>query len=708
MIRAGPAEEGERTMKIPMQFPYGAVYFRKSNPPREDWERDYRQAAEDGLNVFRHWFMWGAIEVAPGVYDWEDYDRQLELAEKYGIKTVIAEISNCIPEWAAARYPELLTVDAQGARRYPEMGVSCATGGFYRGLCTDKPQAKEMVQSFLEKLAERYRGHPALLGYDVVNEVNRGEFCYCDDSVAAYRQWLEKKYGNIRALCQAWKRYSYTSFEEVRPPYRLGYYPDSVDWMNFNREHFQEHITWVADVLHAKDPDSMIAAHGIGSSITYREKGCVDDWKTAERMDVYGLTWVPCRHGNEPWKMLSAIDQTRSASRGKPFWHAEMQGGPLWLQPQVKGLDPYNGRVADAGDVRIWNLMSMACGTRGILNPRYRPLLDGQLFGAFGAYGMDGSRTDRSNMASSIAKWANAPENAPLLAARPVPEEVGILQIPESSMASFLHTCHQNENLYPDMMMGAYQAFLDNHIQANFVRLDQIGQVKVLYLPHPIAMTREEVSTLTAWVEKGGVLISESCPAYWNEELHVDPHQPGYGADRLFGVREKSVFFMPDIDRGREMTVLDLPLRAEGYFQTYDVLDAQAVGFCGGETIAAAHELGKGKTLLIGANPSGSYGRLHDPETRAFFRELLRFSGVAPAVCCPDERLILRLQESEDHRYLWALNPTREPIQAGIRVRDAAALGRAFWGRAEYRDGVIETQLDPLDGLVVELLPGKK
>ena len=34
--------------------PYGAVYFRKSNPPREDWERDYRTAAEDGLNLFRH------------------------------------------------------------------------------------------------------------------------------------------------------------------------------------------------------------------------------------------------------------------------------------------------------------------------------------------------------------------------------------------------------------------------------------------------------------------------------------------------------------------------------------------------------------------------------------------------------------------------------------------------------------------------------
>ena len=49
------------------KFPYGAVYFRKSNPPQEDWERDYQKAAEDGMNIFRHWFIWSAIEIAPGV-----------------------------------------------------------------------------------------------------------------------------------------------------------------------------------------------------------------------------------------------------------------------------------------------------------------------------------------------------------------------------------------------------------------------------------------------------------------------------------------------------------------------------------------------------------------------------------------------------------------------------------------------------------------
>src|SRR5207249_7311005 len=39
-------------------FPFGAVYFRKSNPPEQDWERDHKKAADMGMNIFRHWFMW--------------------------------------------------------------------------------------------------------------------------------------------------------------------------------------------------------------------------------------------------------------------------------------------------------------------------------------------------------------------------------------------------------------------------------------------------------------------------------------------------------------------------------------------------------------------------------------------------------------------------------------------------------------------------
>src|SRR6187431_2694562 len=80
-------------------FPYGAVYFRKSNPPEEDWAKDHRTAAQMGINNFRHWFMWSAIEVAPGKFDWRDYDMQFEHAAKNGINVVLAEMITAAPEW---------------------------------------------------------------------------------------------------------------------------------------------------------------------------------------------------------------------------------------------------------------------------------------------------------------------------------------------------------------------------------------------------------------------------------------------------------------------------------------------------------------------------------------------------------------------------------------------------------------------------------
>src|SRR6266851_9700896 len=80
-------------------FPFGAVYFRKSNPPEADWDRDHKTAAQMGVNIFRHWFMWASIENAPGKYDWRDYDRMVDLEAQNRIKVVIAEIVNAAPEW---------------------------------------------------------------------------------------------------------------------------------------------------------------------------------------------------------------------------------------------------------------------------------------------------------------------------------------------------------------------------------------------------------------------------------------------------------------------------------------------------------------------------------------------------------------------------------------------------------------------------------
>lgn len=219
-------------------FPYGAVYFRKSNPPEADWARDHATASRIGMNTFRHWFMWSAIEVVPGKYDWRDYDRMMDLAAQNGIKVVIAEFVTAAPEWVFDRYPHARFKASDDSVTYSGISGSSATGGF-PGLCLDNDDIRALAEKFLVALVERYRHHPATLGYDLWNENSydggspQRMHCFCEASQRKFREWLRRRYPTLDDLGKTWHRYSYADWANVHPPRSFGGYPESLDWLEF-------------------------------------------------------------------------------------------------------------------------------------------------------------------------------------------------------------------------------------------------------------------------------------------------------------------------------------------------------------------------------------------------------------------------------------------------------------------------------------------
>jgi len=481
----------ERTMSglpgLP-PFPYGAVYFRKSNPPEADWERDYRTAAEDGMTVFRHWVPWSAVEVAPDEYDWADYDRQLDLAAGQGMKTVLAELTSAAPEWAWRRFAHARYEARSGALARSQYSASCATGGF-PGLCLDHPDALAAAGRFLTALATRYRGHTALGGYDVWNECNiNPQYCYCAGTAARFREWLGARYESPRALGAAWRRHSYAAWADVEPPRALAPYPEVLDWLRFRIDNAHRLLRWRVATLRAADPGAHVVAHGLARSLDNMAPGACDDWRAAAEVEAWGYTWGSARHGDEPWKQWHAVDLVRAGAQGsanrapggaaggsaggrpgggpKPFWHAEAYAGALWLQPNVLRKPRDEGRIARPEDIRLWGLQSFAGGATGLMYLRWRPLLDGPLFGAFGAYRLDGGRTRRSEMAASLARWVAAPEQAALWRARPVRGDVGILVAPESQL--FCYAQSGSTDAYAQCARGAYQGFFEHNVQPDW------------------------------------------------------------------------------------------------------------------------------------------------------------------------------------------------------------------------------------------------
>ena len=693
-------------------FPHGAVYFRKSNPPREDWVRDYQTAAADGLNTFRHWFLWSAIETAPGVYDWADYDRQLDLAAENGITTIIAEMITSAPEWAFVDYAHARYLRPDGRPIESQVGNSAAVGGF-PGLCLDNPDYRELAGRFLAELVNRYRDHPGLGGYDVWNECGMpGDVCHCPATATRFREWLNQKHGDLAALGAAWHRHSFGSWMNVVPPAGLAPFPHVLDWLQFRVENAYEQMRWRVDLIRSLDASHPITAHGVAGGLTSMASRATDDWRAAAEVESYGFTWVACRKGDEPWKHFHAADLTRAASRGKRFWHSEAQAGPLWMQPQVPGRSRDDGRIPTAQDVRYWMLTSMMCGATGYLYPRWRPLLDGPLWGAFGAYGMDGSRTPRSEMSSLLARWANAPEQALLWQSRPMQGEVGIVCVPETQLFALAQQGHTD--YYANAMQGAYRGFFDQNIQADWVHANDVDAYDLLYLPYPVMLGQETADILRRWVAAGGTLICEGCPGYFDQGGHMGTVQPNLGLDHLFGALESYVEFTPDLLGDLVFSWRGSTAYGGLYRQAYEPITGHPAGlYEDGRIAAVEHSFGQGRTLLIGTMAGWGYGahaqagkRLATRSTDLFSR-LLEFGCKMPHVTSSDPRVRARLHHGEGGTHLWIANPASQSLQVDLNL--SATWGpfhacRTHWGtEAKVSGRRISLTCEPRDIAVLAL-----
>ncbi len=552
-------------------IPYGAVYFRKSAPPREDWDRDYAQAAKDGMNAFRHWFMWSAIEVAPGVYDWDDYDRQLELADKYGISTIIAEIFGTAPEWAFLEYPHARLENASGNKEASRYTGACSVGGA-PGLCLDNEDVLERGEAFFRALVERYKDHPGMGGYDIWNELNMNGGaggCWCDASAEKFRGWLKKKYnGDLDKLADAWKRFSYRDWEDVQIPRHSGFYGDNIDWILFRQENAYRLMKWRVDLIKSIDQNHPVTAHGI----------------------VYGTI--------------------RRLGRGT-----------------------YN----------VWKAVDL----------------------------VDGSPTPRSEMAGQVAKWANDPAQKELWKARPVKGELGIIVVPESQIQDYLLV--GSTEFYYKAISGAYQAFLFNNIQADFVYSEEIDdRYDVLYLPYPIMLPEYVAGHLKALVRRGGTLISESCPGYFNEHGRAGESQPNLGLAKLFGAEETYVQFTPRL-------LEEMKFKAEGKeisgglnLQAYKATTGEVAGiYADGQPAVIDNRFGQGRTRLIGTSPGYGYVQSdYRDADHAFFGSLLQWAGKERHVACSDPRLVARLHEGDGYKVLWIVNSEREPVNAEFTLAE--------------------------------------
>ena len=162
-------------------------------------------------------FAWAAIEPERDRFEFAWLDGVMDRLQAQGVGVLLATPTAARPRWLAEAHPDVMQTRADGRRLQPGEGR--------HNPCWSSPVMRERSAIVIDRLARRYAGHPALLGWHINNEYGGaadGARCHCERCVAGFRRWLQQRYdGDLERLNRAWWTgfwsHQYQSWEQIRP-----------------------------------------------------------------------------------------------------------------------------------------------------------------------------------------------------------------------------------------------------------------------------------------------------------------------------------------------------------------------------------------------------------------------------------------------------------------------------------------------------------
>jgi beta-galactosidase len=672
----------------------------------ERWGKDLDQIKAVGFNTIKCWVDWATAEPKPGVFNFENLELLMRLAQERGLRVVIQIYLDSAPDWVGERYPDGRFVDRSGA-----VIESQAAPGF----CIDHPGVRAEVVQFMQALSRDANRYPALYGWDVWSEphvinwadfpyLSNPEFCFCPSSQARFREWLKGKYGTLEKLNAAWYR-NFEHWEQVQPPRAstILSYTDYLDWRTFIDDKLAGDLRTRVEAVRSEDHDHPITSHAAVPALFTSPTdgyGEPDDWKMAASADFFGTSLYP-KHSEStrpwPYLMLAAgLDFTRSSghSYGKGFWIGELQAGQ-----GVTGM-----RIAapvDSYDEQFWLWQVLAHGAREISVYAWYPMNSGFESNGYGLINLDGTLSERARAAGKVAQ-SIARNGRELLAAQPAPAQVAILFNRLSYMVGGSQPSPAGGgigNATRDSLMGLHRAFFEQQIPVDFVHPDDVRQLtdrlapyKILFLPFPVMLSRDLAEGVTRYIRNGGTVVAEARLGWNDERGFASEIVPGFGLHEVFGAREKVI-------RPVEKVFLDLEPRAElpglkagekalgeAFEEELEPASRQArvlARFADGAPAIVENSYGKGKAILAGTFLALACQREQDPATRHWILAMARAAGVTPEVEVSGQgssELEVRRLVGERTQFLFAFNHSPKPAEAMLRlhipwaVREARSL----------------------------------
>lgn len=491
------------------------------------WERDAERMAAAGFNTVRLGeFAWHIFEPREGEFEFDLFDRAIDVLGRHGLKTIMCTPTATPPRWLTYSYPEVLRVDGNGRQ---------SSHGSRQHADTSNPVFRAHSRRITKAMAEHYRDNPHISGWQTDNELNTTmPESFSPAALVEFQSYLKGVYGTIDKLNFAWGgdfwATAYDSFERVVLPYNHapgfmgpGHIQDYHRFLAFATARFQHDQV---EILRLANPDWFIF-HNLGrlDDIDFRGQFSTD--LDFVGYDIYPLLYDEMqRIGGQAEVQALHLDICRGFTGN--FIVPEQQSG-LGAQPGFSTMTP------EPGEMRRMAYTSVARGADGVMFFRWRPAHFGAEIYWMGIIDHDDVPRRRYEEAKQFATEINAIK-AEILGTH-VRMDVGIAgsdfdnQEAHRSYPIGLPSPHDDGLL---LHRHCYRA----GIACGYIHPeDDLSRLKVLYIPHWLIWKDEWTASVEAFARNGGTVIFSARTGSRDSNNHIiRDAAPGKSVTALTGV----------------------------------------------------------------------------------------------------------------------------------------------------------------------------
>jgi len=490
----------------------GANYHPHDDKNPEKIKSDINLMKDAGFKVVRMGHLaWDSYEPSEGKFDFDWFDKVMDLMNESGIKVILDIAIRPAPIWLHHKYHSIDITDANGNVLYPNHRYLEDIG--------DSMYQKYALR-FTDVLTKQYGKHPALLAFGIDNESGDGRISYSETARQRYISWVKKKYSTLENLNKAWatQRWSrkINEFEEIGFPiatHTTDVPERMLDFRRFVSDEINELLFKVINKVNANAPNALVNTNAwYYSQMKYFDYSQI---AYSGKMTREGTGFYPGLSLTTNWGVMDAlfgISRVQFESTN-PYWNNEfttMTAVPNSIRKSAYATLMYGNQM-----VCGWTWQSMHSGEEQYLE---------------GMIDWDGIPNRKYEEYKKIAiEFKKIEKYFPYK----VQAEVGLaFSFPSQIASSYFPEQHQNQ------LQACFDLFYYRNMDARVIEITKSPlHYKLLIIPGVAVMDEATATKIRGFVKNGGTAIMTSNSAVVDEtgKVFASTH-PGRLND-VFGIR---------------------------------------------------------------------------------------------------------------------------------------------------------------------------